>query len=236
MLRAHKNRLYEAVKEAGFRAAQFTTEEKTLDFHDGVEPTECFLLTLKNTPLQFITRISPNDYDAFDRMSSLCAPGWPLSVAWPPGDRQFVDIDLIAFQLGQWLQEVANRYLEEETVPDFWAEAQAQAESFLPSYNDPQREKKFSAQEKKLLELAIAQVRKEINRALKPTASELKLINERLDYLSHGVGRLNRLDWKNILVSTMIGIVINLSLDTTRGAQLYQIFKEAFSMSLHLLK
>ena len=36
MLKAHKNRLYEVAKEAGFRADQFETDERQIDFADGV--------------------------------------------------------------------------------------------------------------------------------------------------------------------------------------------------------
>ena len=68
-----------------------------------------------------------------------------------------------------------------------------------------------------------------------PSREQLRLIQMQLDYLSEAVGRLNRIDWRGLAVSTVITIAIQLSLDTEKGKLLFQLFQQAFSVSLKLL-
>jgi len=234
MLKAHKNSLHSVVKEAGYQPEQFETTEGTTDLGDGLGLVDFFAITFKGTPLQFMVLTAPHSFNLFRCVHSLHAPNWPNSQPWPR--ERYTDLNMIERQLGVWFSEVVGPYEEEQTVPDFWSEAQANGAPFLPSFADPKAGEKFSAQEKALLRLAIADVGEEIKKQLKPTEAELKLINERLEYMNQALDRLNRFDWKNILISTMIGIVTTLTLDTARGALLYRIFKTAFTMSLHLLQ
>ena len=69
-----------------------------------------------------------------------------------------------------------------------------------------------------------------------PDVKELNIIENRLEYLSESLNRLNKIDWKGLAISTVISISIALSLDTTSGHKLFELFKSVFHNVLYLLK
>lgn len=69
-----------------------------------------------------------------------------------------------------------------------------------------------------------------------PNDEQLEEINEKLEYISQAVERLIRRDWIGVAISTVIGIGINLGVDTEGGRQLLEFFQEAFSQIILLLQ
>jgi hypothetical protein len=65
---------------------------------------------------------------------------------------------------------------------------------------------------------------------------DVEIIEKRLLYLSDAVDRLNKTDWYGIAISTLIGISINLSLDTEKGRLLFKLFKQVVENTIILLK
>jgi hypothetical protein len=233
MLNSHKNTLYEAVIETGYDPNQFTVEDGPFILSDGDSRDGC-TLTFNGTALQFAVLVCPRDFNLFECSWALFAPDFPFSTRFPA--RNYIEIGVIAFKLKEWLANVVEPFLEDTTVPNLWAEAKTQSELFSSppiSGNEPGH---FTEPEKALLRAAIAQVRLNIEATFTPPTDRSELVNERLDYLSQGLERLNRFDWRGILVSVMFNIATNLTLDTTQGAKLYQLFKEAFSTALHLIR
>jgi hypothetical protein len=64
----------------------------------------------------------------------------------------------------------------------------------------------------------------------------LEFINERLEYLSQAVDRLNKFDWKAQALSTLISIAVNLSVDTEGGKKLFQLFSQALEFIVKHLR
>src|ERR1700730_9725630 len=60
------------------------------------------------------------------------------------------------------------------------------------------------------------------------TPEQSEFINERLEYLSKAVDRLNRFYWNGVAISVVMSIAVNLSVDTERGRVLFNTFKAAF--------
>jgi len=58
----------------------------------------------------------------------------------------------------------------------------------------------------------------------------MESIDDRLDYLTQAVDRLNKFDWKSLLISTIISISVALSFDTEKGKQLFNLFKQVFDV------
>jgi len=135
-----------------------------------------------------------------------------------------------------WIHKHLKLYLEEQTTPDLWAEAQGQAEFIRPDLDSPDAQRLFSDEEKNQIRLSIKQAKMLLKETLAPTAEQLKRIEQRLDYLAEAVDRLNKFDWKGVLLNTIIGVTTALSLDTHRGEQVLKIFKDAFSGVVHLLR
>jgi len=230
MLNSTKNAIFEAIKAAGFDPNQFEPSEfRTV----GDPELEGFSLQLKNSPLDFEIRVSPANYREFECCGSIIAPGWIKGRIWPPIGH--MPIEDILGQLRMWLRDVVTVYLKERDIPDLWATAQTESDLLVASLDDPQGADMFSSDEKALLRMSINKLRSDVIAEFQPNKEQLKEINNRLAYLSDSLDRLNRFDWKSILLSTAIGIVTSLSLDTQRGAQLLQLLKNAFSVTLHLL-
>ena len=64
---------------------------------------------------------------------------------------------------------------------------------------------------------------------------ELAKINEKIDYLMESVKKLNKFDWKSVLLSSVIDIVSDLTLDPTGGKMVFDIVRRAFSSFPKLL-
>jgi hypothetical protein len=70
----------------------------------------------------------------------------------------------------------------------------------------------------------------------KTTKEQRDYVEERLEYLSNAVDRLNRFDWKSLAISTVVGIGINLAVDTQTGPMLMRLLEQAFHASGYLLR
>lgn len=57
---------------------------------------------------------------------------------------------------------------------------------------------------------------------------QLKMINEKLDYISEKAKSLGRVDWKNIVIGTLITLILQLALPQETSKALWMIFKDIF--------
>jgi len=57
-----------------------------------------------------------------------------------------------------------------------------------------------------------------------------------LEYLKKAVDRLNKFDWRGLAISVVVGIGINLSVDTNSGKLLLDLLRQAFNTVTYLLK
>jgi hypothetical protein len=228
MLKLHANQLYDAIRLDGMRPEDFDVDK----MQEGGE--EYFKLSYRGTPFSFIVRVSPDSYELFECMCTKFAPDFPMSAWMPPAG--FAPLVQIELAMHTWIHKHLKLYLEEQTTPDLWAEAQGQAEFIRPDLDSPDAQRLFSDEEKNQIRLSIKQAKMLLKETLAPTAEQLKRIEQRLDYLAEAVDRLNKFDWKGVLLNTIIGVTTALSLDTHRGEQVLKIFKDAFSGVVHLLR
>ncbi len=135
-----------------------------------------------------------------------------------------------------WLEIWVTRFVKEEQMPDLWL----QLESYKPLIDDANISREdtsnFSEQEKVDLRNSIDRFRTSVLSDFHPSPDQLRLIDEKLDYLSQAVDRLNRLDWRALAISMVISIGVNLSVDTERGRLLFRLFQEAFRTAFKLLQ
>jgi hypothetical protein len=135
----------------------------------------------------------------------------------------------------EWLANEVKPYIDEMLQPDLWAGIEQQREFVTPTSLTPHDVSFFTDEEKPSLRTSIKQFRLLVCEKFDPTQEQLEIIDERLDYLSEAVDRLNRFDWKSLGLGTVLSIVVALSLDTSKGKLLFDLFKQAFSGMLHLL-
>ena len=89
-------------------------------------------------------------------------------------------------------------------------------------------------EEKQLLQMSINEFEMLVAKEYNPSKEELTLIESRLKYLSEFLDRLNKFDWKAVLISTVVTIATTLTLSTEQGRQLFEMTKQVFTLIKHL--
>ena len=215
VLNKYKNELLAAIGAAGLYTPDFARTE-TLD---------TLRLVFKNW-VWFQIRVNAQNPDTFAVEYSLFHSG--MTVAASSG---FVSFPQVLETFKSWLKSQVQRSIEEALVPDLWSQLQQNdqlADTAGATY--------FSIEEKTQLKLSVEEFRLLIVKTFTPSTDEMKVVNERLDYLKEAVDRLNRFDWRSVAMSTLVSISIALSLDTEKGRMLFGLFQQAFSTVVHLLK
>ncbi len=172
------------------------------------------------------------DFDQFQCRYVRYAPRLVSSLNVPV--LSYTTFDEILKVFRTWLESIEVA-LENKATPDLWLQT-ASYETLVGS--PPTRDistEQFSVESIYQLRLSIQELRLLVVGEFTPTQEQLKVIDDRLDYLSDALERLNQFDWKALLLSTLIGIATTLSLDTQTGKALYQLFLQAFRSAVHLL-
>lgn len=190
---------------------------------------ECFVIRLNDSPILFgIYQIGSFNYFCYN--NSLFVPNFPLLKSFT--EKPIVDLPIV---FSNWLNDVVKPYLEELNTPDLWKmffETRTSTKMQLASIFDFQP---FSEEEKIPIRFSLNEFRILVTRNFNPNQDELKIIKDRLDYLSYALDKHNKFDWKGIAINTAISIGIALSLSPKRGRILLQLFAQIFSNILHLL-
>lgn len=245
MLKKYKNGFIDIIRDQGLDPADFITAEIS-----DARPTPGtpefkelhFTLRFKNTPLGFEVRHTSQNLHVFAIRATRFNMHFttvdevteqPFGASSKP---MLPDIHWVYTQFTAWLTNHVKLYIEEMTLPDLWQQIEQQKQLVSADPLTDYETSPFTEPEKQEVRASIGQFRVLILESFSPTQEQLEVIDQKLDYLMAAVDRpINRFDWKSIAVSTVIGIVTALSLDTERGRQLFELFKQAFSGVLHLL-
>lgn len=232
MLKKYKNLLLTYIRDNGFDPEQFLVEEKEVEHPLENDNRSSFTLYFLKTPLYFRIWNLVDDYHNFECLFTKFAPNFPDSIL--PDEKDYFNFNELSNAFVYWLKNHVNIYLEDQVTPDLWSQIQYQGAlvNWIPNYQN----NKFEDFEKVEIRKSIENVRSLIIDTFKPSIDDKDAVSNRLDYLSESLDRLNRIDWKSILLSTMISISIALTLDTSKGKLLSDLFKQAFSKVLFLIQ
>lgn len=229
MLKRQKNRLLEIIREAGLEPHDFTAGS---DADDG-SPEESFVIRLKNSPVSFTAYPSEGDYDYYNICHTLLAPGFPESPVKP--DNGFImPFGQVEREFREWLDRVVEGYKEEERLPDLWVEVGA-SPPILQIYREREWNGQFSELEKAEIRSSLDRFRVLLVDEFSPSRAQLEIIDQRLRYVAAALDRLNKFDWLGVAISTLMTIAVALSLDTSKGQQLFEFFRTALSGIAKLL-
>jgi len=220
MLKKYKNDILETIKEVGLNPEHFSATE--IDSR--------FIIKLLDTPLQFTFVKQDRSYHLFEYSFVTFSPKHDKYISGNPEDFLTCISD---FQ--RWLENHVAEYLNELTTPDLWKQLEDQKALLDYTHQDNDKATHFTDEQKRLIRLGLDEVLLLIKNEFQPTADEIGVINNRLDYISEALDRLNKFDWKAVLVSTIISISIALSLDTAQGNALFHMFKQVLSKAFTLL-
>jgi hypothetical protein len=230
MLKKDKNAFIDVIKQNDLDPSLFRHVEKEVDGRPA------FILRLESTPLFFMARTETDDYHSFDCRFIEFAPNFPKSDYSPSGvfGDDWMDITSLLSTFKNWLECHVKMYLAEIETPDLWKQFQNSSITQI-KFEEPISHKPFNKSEKEKIRVALDKFKTELLSTYKPSNNEIKLITERLSYLSEKLDELNKFDWQGVAVSTIISISIALNLDTEKGKMLFSMFKKAFKYALDLL-
>jgi hypothetical protein len=191
-------------------------------------------IILKDSPLKFIIGTSPESYDWLDYQFITFSPDFKLSDFYP--DRDWTDFNRVFDGFKGWLKDHVEEYIEDVHTPDLWSEYNKGNKTLSFREIEFENQANFSLDEKAQIKLAINDLKLLIHKSLETSEEEQILVNDRLDYLIDAVNRLNKFDWKSIAISTIMSISIALTLDTSKGQLLWDLFKKVFSIVPMLTK
>lgn len=239
MLKEYKNALLEAISKSGLDPSWFQSTEVKPPFWErlraksiGVSTPPVFIIEVANSPVRFYIKHSIANFDLFHYKSTGFSP--TLSKKKWSEEPKFIEDILKIFDT--WLKREAKSYIEEKQLPDLWAQLDIYksfiTNSTIPVENAP----KFTEEEKENLRRSVHEFRRQVIENFQPSPDQMESINSQLDYLASAVDRLNRFDWRGLAISTLIGIALNLSVDTERGRLLFRLFQQAFQAAGNLLQ
>jgi hypothetical protein len=229
MLTSMKNRLLDVVR-AHADASLFESHEST--YGSGDQTAYCFTISVKNSRLVFNVSHPNRSFTEFKCNHSTFTPGFYLHHVL--FDYK-ADIDFVISHLNAWLANHVTPYLEELNLPDQWQLLKEEPALFGTTAIQPGDLERFNEEEKTQARSAILEFERRIQVEFKPTAEQAEVISAQLRYLSSALDRMNRFDWRSILLSTVIGITTTLSMDTETGRRLFEIAKQIFAEAIKYL-
>jgi hypothetical protein len=127
------------------------------------------------------------------------APDWPYEVySWTA----------LMPRVSRWLEDV-KRDLE---TPDLWAELQREAKLLAAGPLEATENTPFTAEEQKEIAGQLRELAKQTKRTYSPSRAQMRLLDEKLDYLMAASGRIGRTDWRGVFVGVMLSFLLSTAL------------------------
>jgi len=215
MLKKYKNLIYLSIKHTPLEIEDFFIEEEEY----------LFKIIYKDTPLHFSFFQEESNYHHFNCQNTVFQKDFPLSSIFPDSPSEFEYISP-AFDI--WLEEEVDEYRKEQIEPDYWKQLNNKfdLEKHNIDFNDNSN---FTNEEKKQITLGLNEARIFLKEEFNFSNTQLEIINQRLLYIEGALDRVNKTDWKSIMISTLIGLITNLGVDTNTASSVWDLFKNIFN-------
>jgi hypothetical protein len=223
MRKTHKNAIFNLIRE-NFNVNDFEIIENQ-EFKAGEGYLTGDTIKLKNTPFIFVVRISSENYNWFDYRYTCYSPKYTLTAYYPEQD--FCNFDQLMAALKSWLISHVKAYQDDLVEPDLW-EQFSKGNTLIDDVTF-ESQSEFSDDEKQKVLMSINELKYAIQRELKTTDEQQKLIVARMDYLASGMDRMNKYDWRGLALTTFIDISTILILEPDKRTILFDLFKKAFT-------
>ncbi len=236
MLKIYKNQLLELIEEAGLDPSLFKSSDEPTGHDSRFLRESRFEIEFNDTGHRCYIAVNPKNHHSFRINFTRYNPGFPWSyVEQPQRPIYNSDIKEVKHRFAEWLEEV-KLYVEESLTPDLWVRLESEKRLLDPTRLLEIDTSPFEEDEKAQVRLVVGEFRLQLISTFSPSQDQLKLINERLDYLVESTERLNHFDWKSLALNTLIAMTVTLSLDTEKGKLLFELFKKAFAGIVYLLQ
>jgi hypothetical protein len=214
LLRSQRNSLFDWVVQAGLSPLSFEINESD---------NNRVRIAMKNSGHYFVFKFFPvlNDTTILEIQFS---PGKSTQVAsysstkWEGLDNIFLE----------WLSFVKR----ETESPDKWLEMYEASKRVGWSTND-EANTLFTFNEFMDINIRIEQVKVKVSQINIPP-DQLGLLHSKLDYISEKAKTLGRIDWKNLVIGTIIGYLVQTALPPETAKSVWLIVQEVFKKVLLL--
>ncbi|MEX8547438.1 MAG: hypothetical protein V5804_07535 [Mucilaginibacter sp.] len=216
----HKNQIFATIQKSGLDVKNFNyTSEQTASIEDVyIEYAE----NDKPTGLKFNIRISDDSFDLFNYRTIIYSPSMQYSIWFPR--MNYASIDDICDQFNNWINRSLKEYIADKLEVDLWEEYQKGNTLLNVNESESGDNSFFSLNEKQQIKLSLNDLKQLIPKQFDINPLQLESINQRLDYLAEGLDRLNKFDWKSVLVNQFLNIGTTLALNPDQFVHLRDLF------------
>lgn len=193
---------------------------------DKIEDLGKFIITHIETGFKYSIGASKHCYDNLESIYTTFAPGNP-TVAFPR-DR-YANFEEIKKNFTNWVNNHLKGYIDELNEIDMWNQSSQLVETKTIEKIDFNDNSPFSKEEIIQIKLGLNEAKLVIINNFNLSENQIEIIENRFRYLEEAIDRTNKTDWKGIAISTVIGLVLNLGVDTNTGKAIWELFIKVFS-------
>jgi hypothetical protein len=219
LLRSQRNQIFDWIIDAGLSPSQLKLSE-----NDSISTVK---LSLKDSNFYFQFTLHKHAENLYiNRVRYSPAKNTDLYSTGQLLMAQFQD-------LKKFIVDWASYLSRELDQPDKWQQF-VESSKQISIKTDEKDNQQFTIEEFRQIEIAVEQVRIRSNQ-IGLAEDQLKLLHEKLDYISEKAKTLGKLDWKNLFVGSMVGVVIQMAIPPDTTQLLWKIIGEAFNQFFLLL-
>ena len=212
LLKSQLNQIFDYIVDQGINPSNFAFNNESEITVIHIKETDFFLSLEKSSSDSVLIRYSPGGLSL--EYSKYRKAEWTLI------------LDVVKL----WIDFLKPEPLQ----PDKWQHFYSTAQNMNLTFNDNNSSDNFNYQEIKEIENSINKIKEEVKK-LDLTEDQLYKINQKLDYLVSKSKENKKVDWKNILIGTLVSIPINLALTPEDSQKFLAICNEAFQKVLLLI-
>jgi hypothetical protein len=206
-----KNQIFEAIQNAGLDPKEFDLN------NDDAEAR----LKHKWSKSYFII-----GGDAGKYVGSYAAgdtPEWPYEVySWEP----------LMKRISSWLEEV-KRDIE---TPDLWDELQREAELLGIGADETTENTPFTGDEQKEIVGRLQELAEYVRITYSLTSEQMRVLDEKINYLNDAKGRLGRTDWRGVFVGAIVSYVLTAGIPPESARSIFMTFMALLRAIGHLFE
>ncbi|NUY82726.1 hypothetical protein HUK80_17620 [Flavobacterium sp. MAH-1] len=221
MLKKHKNEIFEIIKSEGYAHQDF--EFKNIN-------TNVDRVLVKGSSLFFDFYQQESSFELYKWVYAIFAPK-PRNSNITPNAEYFSKVKT-AFT--SWLKSEVSQFIAEREGEDLFENLKNKAEFNFEDFDSDIHEK-FEQSEIAFIKTKLLELKSYVQANFESSQEQNLKIESAILYLSEAVETKSKFDWRGLLVSTVFSIITTLTLDTQKGAELWNFTIEMFRQ-IRLLK
>ncbi len=216
----YKNEIFHVLKNSEFGIDNFSfVESDRLGYRMTIIT---FLDKGNKTELHFDIKENSKSFSEFDCSFSTYSPAMKMDGPFPLGE--WADINFICEKLKLWMDIEVTTYVEYENQVDLWEAYKRGANLLNVEQPDTNDVTEFTAAERQQIRMSLNDLRLSIPQQFQLAPAQLESVNSRFDYLIEAIERLNKTDWKGILIAQYLSLITTLALNPEQAKNLYDLF------------